>query len=179
MNTKPNYYFIFDVESIGLHGEGFAVAGGIYKEGGNAIREFTYACPPLNATGNREDRDWVHANVVSIPPTHNYPNEVRQAFWTEWLNAKNKFNGIQMYVECGWPVEARFLNLCVDDSKDSRNWQGPYPLHEIASVMLAAGMDPMATYDRQFKELPAHHPLADARLSARLFFEAKNKIVSL
>jgi hypothetical protein len=53
---------------------------------------------------------------------------------------------------------------------------GPYPLHEIASFMTAAGMDPMATYARLPDELPKHHPLADARQSARLLWLAVSRI---
>ena len=41
--------FIFDVESIGLHGEAFAVAGGIYTENGNCLREFAFHCDPKQA----------------------------------------------------------------------------------------------------------------------------------
>lgn len=81
-----------------------------------------------------------------------------------------------MAVECGWPVEARFLNACIDDDRGARNWSGPYPMHEIASIMLSAGMDPMTTYDRLPCELPAHEPLADARLSARLLAQVLSKI---
>lgn len=139
--------FVFDVESIGLHGEAFAVAGGIYDEHGDAMpgSEFKYSV-------SREDQ-W------------GYPSD------REWLIAKQK--GAFMAVECGWPVEARFLNECIDDHRSERMWEGPYPLHEIANEMRAAGMNPMANYDRLPGELPKHDPLADARQSARLLAEAR------
>ena len=70
------------------------------------------------------------------------------------------------------PVEARFLNECIDDNMPKSKWDGPYPLHEIASFMLAAGMDPMKTYERSGLDHPAHDPLADSYLSARLLMEA-------
>lgn len=81
-----------------------------------------------------------------------------------------------MFAECQWPVEARFLLECVDDNPAAHNWEGPYPFHEIATLMLAAGMDPMAKYQRGGNELPEHEPLADTRLSVRLLVEALKRL---
>lgn len=187
MITPTTPFFIFDVESIGLHGEGFAVGGGIYI-GGVAQHEFHYACSPEIARGTFTNRNWVRDNV---PPhaggSKSDPLYVRQAFWQEWEEAKQAYPGIHMAAECGWPVEANFLSLCIRDGNPvlflndpcetwPREFQGPYPLHEIASFMLAAGMDPMATYDRLPCELPKHDPLADTRQSARLLFEALQRL---
>ena len=41
----PSLFFVFDVESVGLHGEGFAVAGGVYTATGGTLWEFWLACP--------------------------------------------------------------------------------------------------------------------------------------
>lgn len=180
MNLKSiPYFFIFDVESLGLHGEGFAVAGGIWKSGGTNVLEFAHHCA-LNCVrqGAEGDREWVRENVTipEISTVHAHPSQVRRQFWEIWKTAKQLNPGIVMAAECQWPVEARFLLNCVDDARAARNWEGPYPIHEIASIMLAAGMDPMATYNRLENELPAHEPLADARQSARLLFEAISKL---
>lgn len=169
------HFFVFDVESVGLHGEGFAVAGGVYQRDGTALLEFCFACDPGDADGRQDDREWVKANVPSIEITNLEPHGVRDAFWKVWLDAKEKFPGIVMAGECLWPVEARFVCSCVDDNS-SRRWKGPYPFHEISSFMAAAGMDPMATYERRESEKPAHHPLKDARLSARLLVEALDRL---
>lgn len=169
-------YFVFDVESIGLHGEGFAVAGGVYLENGAVQSEFAFACDTLCAMGPEEDRKWVNQNVPLLESTHRLLSAMRDAFWGEWINAKLRYPEIIMAAECAWPVEARFLAACVDDDPPSRKWTGPYPLHEIASFMAAAGMDPMATYERTPSEQPAHNPLTDARQSARLLSEAIAKL---
>jgi hypothetical protein len=170
-------FFVFDVESIGLHGEGFAVAGGVYING-EAQSEFRFSCPMDAADGDDEDRAWVSANVPVMEVTHRTPVGIRDAFWTEWLNAKKRYPGIAMAGECIWPVEAGFVAQCVQHSPQTRKWEGPYPFHEIASLMLAAGMDPMATYERTESEKPAHEPLADARLSARLLATALSKLAA-
>lgn len=196
MNIDPDQkFFIWDAESVGLHGQGFAVGGGIYDIHGKAIREFQWDCLPSRAKGiardlildergasakeqEFKDKQWVQENVAIAADSTNVATTemVRNGFWHEWETAKAEFPGILMAVECGWPVEARFLIECIQDDPAARNWSGPYPLHEIASFMLAAGMDPMATYDRTPEELPAHEPLADARLSARLLSEAIGKL---
>ena len=174
---KPNTpFFIFDVESIGLHGEGFAVAGGVYLANGAAQYEFAYSCPMSEAKGVEEDRQWVKENVPILEITHRMPIAMRDEFWKQWTEAKSKYPDITMAVECGWPVEARFLAACINDFPEGRRWEGPYPLQEIASLMTAAGMEPMANYPRTASELPAHNPLTDARLSARLLSTALVKL---
>ena len=162
-------YFVFDVESIGLHGDGFAVGGGLYCDNGVALWEFRFACPTEEAQGPDESRQWVKDNVPHIEVTHRSPLAMRDAFWDLWLRAKA--NNATMAADCGWPVEARFLEACIADSPQAREWQGPYPLLEISTLMLAAGRDPLGTYERTESEKPAHDPLTDSRQSARLLGE--------
>lgn len=166
-------FFIFDVESIGLHGEGFAVAGGVYLSNGSVQWEFCFCCPMDKADGLQSDRDWVNRNVPVMDITHRDTYGLRLAFWKEWEKAKS--SGAEMAAECLWPVEARFLKDCITDDAQ-RLPTAPYPFHEISSVMLAAGMNPMATYARTPSEMPCHNPLADSRQSARLLSEALARI---
>lgn len=173
MTTIPSAFFIFDVESIGLHGEGFAVAGGIFHSQIGVFDEtFCFSCHPERAAGTDTDRAWILTNVPRLPEQFIAPEYVRQAFWNQWIAAKTLFPGIVMAAECLWPVEAKFVIACVADDPEARNWEGPYPFHEIASFMAAAGMNPMESYERQEDELPAHDPRGDARLSARLLGQA-------
>lgn len=168
-------FFIFDVESVGLHGEAFVVAGGIYI---NAVAqsEFRFCCPIDAVEGDSDDREWVRKNVPNMDTTHPYPEGVREAFWAEWEKAKKGYRGITMAGECIWPVEAGFVAACIRQEIADRKWSGPYPFHEIASIMLAAGMDPIATYEREESEKPVHDPLADARQSARLLATALRRL---
>lgn len=166
-------FFVFDVESIGLHGDGFAVGLVVISRAGSVHEELCYACPQGAASGSRESRDWVSANVPAIPITHDTPIGVRDAFWHRWKAWRDK--GAILVADCAWPVEARFLARCVDDNPKAREWEGPYPLHDLASVLLAAGQDPLAKHIRLPKELPEHHPLNDARQSARLLIQTLNQ----
>ena len=173
MTTIPKLMMVFDVESIGLHGEGFAVGWTIINDMGVEITSALIACNPNDAEGTEKDRKWIKENIPPIKSLTvcNTPHDARSQFWAEYQNWKKK--GAVLFAECLWPVEANFLRACVaDNSHHARDFEGPYPFHEIASIMLAAGMNPMATYPREQRELPAHNPLSDARQSARLLMTA-------
>lgn len=157
---------VFDVESIGLHGEGFAVGFVVLDADGNQHDCGAYACPPSAARGSQQGHEWVRTNCPTLTVTHQSPWQVRSAFWRKWQEwkAKDAF----LAADCCWPVEARFLVQCVDDHPTEREWQGPYPLHDVASILLARGQDPLAKRERLPDELPEHDPLADAKQSARI-----------
>lgn len=162
-------YFVFDVESVGLHGEAFAVGWVVVSASGKELSCGKAACPPCNAAGADDDRAWVAANIPAMDYDCSTPAEVRAAFWRAWLARPEN---AALVADCSWPVEARFLAACIDVDPVRRRWHGPYPLHEVATARLAAGLDPLATVARLAAEEPKHDPLADARQSARLFLEA-------
>lgn len=151
---------VFDVESNGLHGIGFAVGAVVIDESGSEVASFYAGCDPTTLPIRYDDREWMQANCYPAlpPPTHEMPREVRDAFWVFWQEHRADST---LWADCAWPVEARFLLACVEDDP-SRWWDGPYPLHEIAEHI------GMSTHARLPNELPAHNPLNDARQSARL-----------
>lgn len=169
-------YFVFDVESIGLHGEPYAVGWVVVNRLGDELDSGKIAIDPMLAHGESDDRLWCAGNIPPLVVTHMSMKAMLTDFWSQWL--KWKAEGAQMLAECGWPVEAKFLAMCIGVEYPKSKWEGPYPFHEIASFMVMAGMDPMGTYDRLEREEPKHDPLADARQSARLLLEALNKCSS-
>ena len=177
---KNQYWFIFDVESIGLHGEGFAVACGIYQNG-KELEHSMFACPSDTAKGRSIDRAWVldHVRISDGDINCKDPFEVRDRFWNYWLYAKSNVNyqNLLMAAECVWPVETNFLSQCFSDGLVAKRLiASPYPLIDICNWMAAAGIDPMKTYNRLENELPVHHPLGDIRQSARLFQTALDRL---
>lgn len=172
MTAFPNGVLVFDVESVGLHGDAFAVA---WVQGDATLNEIgsgSLHIPLEMAEGDQSGRDWVKANVT-IPDGSiecKSPRMMRDMFWAVWTLART--GNSALLAECLWPVEANFLSRCVADFAGERNWEGPYPFHDIASIRTAAGLDPLATESRLAEEQPAHNPLADARQSLRLLREA-------
>lgn len=166
---------VWDVESVGLHGEGFAVGWVIVDENGVVLTYDHVACDPGVAKGSDEDRSWVAMNVDTQGATMlASPMDVRDHFWAVLQEAKAM--GAEVWTDCGWPVEANFLAACVADDPEVRRWQGPYPLFDVANVLYVAGMDPLGTYPRMADELPIHNALNDARQSARMLREAWERI---
>jgi len=168
-----NIQFVFDVESRGLHGEPFSVGYVVHKDG-QCVASNSFACDRKTVRpGSHSDDEWVDANVPVTPITHDTLGGVLAAFWEAWMDWKKE--GAQMFAECAWPVEAHFLRMCITRVWPEGQWGGPYPLHEIASFMAAAGMDPMASYPYEDGETK-HDPLSDARQSARLLREALERL---
>ena len=172
-----NTYMVFDVESVGLHGEGWQVGWVVVRlDTGEIPQTGLLTCHPnrAEAFGSKQqqatDRRWVaeHCHVGDQRFTHSSPADLRRDFWAAWQDWKER--GATLAADVCWPVEANFLTACIHEHGDP--WSGPYPLIDIASVRLAVGLDPLATVERQPAEMPAHNALADARQSARLLVEA-------
>ena len=179
--VPPKFYFVFDVESVGLHGHAIAVGwcvlnaetGEISSPGSVRISSSSVEWTRAFNAAKLSDAQWVRANVIhnisDIKNVVGSGGEMRRTFWTAWEFWKAA--GALMAADVAWPVEARFLMQCTLYSGELQD--GPYPLIDIASVRLAAGLDPLATEERDHTagETPAHNPLADARQSARLLRE--------
>lgn len=174
---QPDYYMVFDVESLGLHGQAFSVGYVVIDLMGREYDSAHYYVSPIPvATDEHEDWDWIVKNVPRPESTARHCDSMKDMidlFWSDWMKWKDQ--GALLAADVPWPVEANFLRLCIAHDRISRKWQGPYPLLDVASVRFTKGLDPLATEIRLSRELPVHNPLADARQSARLLIEALNR----
>lgn len=180
MTHCPPYFFVLDVESIGLHGDGFAAGWCVVDRGGHEHTSGIAWTMPDHGAGRYDDFRWVQQHVVPALLQDDVPcavrwtrlrclRDVRRAVWSTWREWQAR--GAWMAADVPWPVEARFMAACVDHDEADRGLM-PYPMVDVASVRLAAGLDPLDTSPRLEGETPAHNPLADARQSARLLVDA-------
>lgn len=155
-------FLVFDVESVGLDGEGFAV-GAVVVCNGKIESEFFFACDPDDAKGGEDGRDWVDKNypVTSDRINCRDAHEVRVTF--SLISDLLVRQDYILVADCPHPVESKFLTDCVRSGARER----AYPLIDIASMKVALGMDPLEKVDRLEREKPEHDPLCDARLTAR------------
>lgn len=178
-----------DCESNGLHGTIFAVGAVIIDTEDpdrlyNPIAQFTgYVDIRLD-----EDIDpWVEQNVIPfIDDLDRFDDtgEMRREFWVWYI--KNQFPlsdpGIVL-ADFAYPVEARFFSTLTYDDLEGRMWKGPYPLHELGTLLLAVGADPDKTNRRTWwhdlytdiqviAPLRQHNPLDDALAAARCAVKA-------
>lgn len=169
---KHELFFVFDCESVGLHGETFAVGYVVVDRDGDERDKGLYVADwrlaGQNATA--ESILWIKENIPVMEVTHRDLDIIREQFWFRWLYWKER--GAVMAADVPWPVEARYLLTCVGASNP---FAGPYPLIDIASVVLATGGNPLEALPRNPNELPAHNPLNDARQSARILIEHLKK----
>lgn len=173
-------FFVFDVESVGLFGAPFAVGWVLIREDGTFIRDGlmnTYhpdspeADLWLDLSVDREAVAWVRNNVPEMDLTHHSVKHMLHDFGGVMQVAKIEFEGIVFAADCPFPVETNFLAKVPGIREFS-----PYPLIDVASVLMTVGMDPLKTYPRDPIEEPKHNPLNDARQSARLILYALNSI---
>ena len=166
-----------DVESVGLYGEGFAVGYVLIDHLGNKVFEDYDACDPARAEGDDGGRAWIAEHVIpfSPDPTCDDPATVRGLFAASWLTAQHwaESEGCTVYMaaDVAWPVEARFLLDTARQFEGMTTFEAPYPLIDIASVILTLGFGPIEAHSREQGEEPAHYALSDARQSARLLKE--------
>lgn len=163
---------MIDVESVGLHGPGFAVGFCLADYSGYVTNEGIYAVKPDSlSVDDVEGLRWVQQNVNIEQKHYNCWSleEVRLKFWQFWEQCWDRCT---MFADVTWPVESNFLSACIADDWPRRRWNGPYPLLDVASFLYASGRDGMGTFDRRPDELPTHNPLADARQSLQLLIES-------
>jgi hypothetical protein len=163
-----NYFICFDVESMGLHGPAFAVGAVVFKDGIEIETLFARTKDFYSIRFDQEDFSWVNENVLPNlePPTHDSGLGMEDALWELWI--RHSAEGAVLVADVIWPVEAKFLSDIINPYKGNfveRKWKGPYPLIDVASIFAALGEPPQT--DRLEDELPVHHPVSDARRSAR------------
>jgi hypothetical protein len=170
--------FSFNAEAKGLYGESFAVGYTIENFDGKELEYGYFACPSENANGTDLSREWVQKNVVptlkDLPITHHNPQEISEEIYKLWMRVKGQYNEVIAIADCGYPVETELLFKAFKVDPN-RRYEGPYPLHEVATALLMAGINEK-DYPRLQNELPEHNPVNYARYSARLFILAMNKV---
>lgn len=177
MDLKNTIIFSFDGETIGLYGEPFAISYVVCNLEGEELENGYISCPIENANGDSSNREWVFEHVIPhIPGKTNYetPKELCEAFYRIWIDIKSKYKQVIAVADCGYPIEANIFFRAIKPFEKTRQFTGPYPLHEVGTALLIAGMNPV-DYPRIENELPIHHPLKDARYAARLFLIALKK----
>jgi hypothetical protein len=163
---------VMDVEAVGLYGDGFAVGWVVVDDRtGKTVDSGRLATSSWQAYAHSDaDRRWVARNVPPLAMNCETLADMRTAFWKAW--ERHRADGALLWADCGFPVETTFLEMCVEGFPSKRTASAPYPLHEIATLRMAVGLEPTGTEERLEDETPIHDPLADARQSARLLLEA-------
>jgi hypothetical protein len=189
------HYLSFDVESVGLFGPSFAVGFCVVDSTGRELESGlhgwdyrieniadTFRDDP-RWTFTDDDREWVATNVIEALPEGwancSTQEAMYEAFFIAWRGYKALYPGLILVTDCPFPVEANFMQAVLTQMGCRDMEHSPYPLIDIASVLLAAGQDPLHVFPRLDNEIPAHNPLNDARQSVRQMLEAMKEMNDL
>lgn len=172
--------FSFDAETNGLWGQPFCIAAIVYEDGKETAR-FIGRCPIED-----EIDDWVNNNVLTqmkgIEESHDSYDALLAAFAEFYKTNKHDADIIgHMAV----PVESGLLR-----DMHSRNaigdWDGPYPLIDIAGCLKQAGEDPTSVdkyaekygvnVDPTEYEGGTHNPLYDSAQAAVVYHHLQSRI---
>lgn len=171
---KEMKIFSFDAETNGLWGQAFAISAAVYEDG-KLVADFTAY---LGADGVTDE--WVRGNVLpnlgDLVQTHSSYDEMLAAF-AEFYKA-NKADA-DIIVHMGVPVESRVLSD-MHSGGHIGDWDGPFPLIDVASVLKARGEDPASvdSYNEKHRlmsgrseaeGLATHHPLYDSVAAAVVY----------
>ena len=163
--------FSFDAETDGLWGNAFSIAAIVY-DGGKEKAKFLARLPDWFVTDN-----WVIENI--LPPMANI--KVTHDTYESMLSDFAKFYlehsaGATVICHMGFPVEANLLRE-MHRLQFIGDWEGPFPLIDIAANLLHVGENPTSVdaYVEKFN-LPVsdygttHNPLYDSEVAAKVFF---------
>lgn len=166
--------FSLDAETNGLWGQAFAIAALVYDESGMEIGRFVGRCP-IEGSANEWVRDNVLPQMEGIPVSHETYHALLADFASFWLaNKDNTATIAHMAV----PVESNlFRDLHVRGLIG--DFDGPYPLIDIAGMLLMAGEDPTSVDSYAAKHSigvdsakfmgETHNPLYDAAQAAVVY----------
>lgn len=171
--------FSFDAETNGLWGNAFAIGVLVYDESGTEIARFVGRCPIEGAV-----EKWVAENVIpkiaGLPVSHADYASLLADFAKFYL--ANKADA-DIVVHMGVPVEAKLL-IDMRARGLIGDWDGPYPLHDVAGYLAQAGEDP-TTCDGYVRKHGlvitgefaggAHNPLYDSEVATRVLMHLRSR----
>lgn len=161
-------YLSIDAESDGLYGEAFAIGAAVLSSKGEVMAAFSG-----KAEENRVQSAWVRENSLphlSDLPVYDTRKQLREAFWAFYLQWRER---CVILADVPYPVEVGLLRQCVAGDLQGREFLGPFPLIDLASVLYARGLDPLL--DRMAfcgVQNRRHHPLDDAIASGLCLIKA-------
>ena len=145
-------------------------------------REFEWVCVDkivLRLPDTEVTNEWVKENVlptlVDLPVTHETYAEMLSAFAAFYFQYRSQET--EFIVHMGTPVESGLIRDMYTAGLIGE-WDGPYPLHDVASMLLAKGFNPTSV-DEYAKEKAltiephgsTHNPLYDCEVAARVFID--------
>ena len=186
-----NKILSFDAETNGLWGTSFAIGAVVYEEEtcrqATGVSHFIARCPI-----DGEIDPWVYENVLpvisGIEETHTSYDSMLSAFSLFYMRHKKNADVI---THIPVPVESGLIRD-MHEKEFIGDWDAPFPLIDIAPILMLCGENPLSVDDYAKKhglslefpetkkhglssEFPeTHNPLYDAIIAAKAYVHLKN-----
>lgn len=166
--------FIIDAETDGLYGDFLTVAVLVADKEGQVI-EYFYGGIPSQIS--QASHPWVLEYVLPhLGEFEAFEDEhaLFERVWTLWTKYRDQ---VRCYADVSHPIESRFFSQMVITDLPQRMMEGPFPLIDIASLLLAVGHDPLVDRQTLIKSWtqPLHNAFNDVCLSNLVLDYLKNK----
>ncbi len=163
-----NHFFFTDAETDGLYGRFLSVAALVTDKNGREIERFYGA---VKTDIEDVQSEWVRKNVypylknASVIFDDEYA--LSEAFWSFWMKYRETADCVA-YVP--YPVESRLFSLCVLQNIDERQFLGPFPMYDLATLLESKGNN----FDCDMKamsglELCCHDAMDDVLMMAEVW----------
>lgn len=125
---------------------------------------------------NEIKTQWVRENVIPVMGEYQEVETERKLlehFWSFWMKYHENSYCI---ADVPFPVEYRLFERCVEAETEFRQWDAPYPLLDLSSILYAADIDPLEPRKdliREKKEM--HNALEDVKTSLEIWKEIRAK----
>lgn len=132
---KEKNTFMFDVESIGLYGAGFAFSAVVADKKGKIIDSASYSCLTEEVIKELNKLEFFTTGegkeIITECKKLNQVNslkELRNKFYNFYMKYKDNCD---IYSDCNYPVETNFLADVANDDLEIRQWNMPFPLLDV------------------------------------------------
>lgn len=174
-NTNRNI-FSFDAERTRLveptlHGH-WAIGAVVMRPDRTVVEEFVGMIDPTGLEMN----DFVKREIVPFVhlPEYGSREDMLNAFWDFWMDHGGN-NRATAVADFGAPVEGTLFAAAQALDLDRREYDGPYPLHELGTRLLDADIDPdidRIAFAGQGTDFTKHDPRDDAIVAAHCWLNA-------
>ena len=158
VSHEVKYIFIVDAECDGLYGEIFSI--GCIAADINTLEpvlKFNLTSVPGM---EHVKQDFVKENVIpairrdeTMVFVEKPVSKLLEYFWIFYNTVRESSIVI---ADFGAPVEARLFSQCITDDAD-REFKGPYPLHELGTILLLNNIDPDFCRDSYYDDISLKH----------------------
>lgn len=168
-----------DAESNGLYGQAFMISAIVTNGDGldRLVAQFVGRCP-IEGEVDQWVADNVLPNVADVSVNYDTYAELLEGFFEFYQQRKA---GTKIVTHMAYPVETKVLRDMVELDLTNRQWEGPYPLFDVANYLEDAGFDPTSvdSYNNDHGlKVPdgttTHNPLYDSWAAEVCFRHLKN-----